>query len=148
MRFIDEWHKKAFFAALSEYHANRNYNEEVALLYLLTATHDCRTHMDDLMEDVDEVVIKKDATLHPWVTSSDGCIIRLAFNLFSSSCPTVPAIEPEEGRYDTVYRYFPTQIFWCLGDELFAACLEAIRIWGRFRGVPAEEDCGYFTGVW
>ena len=97
MKFLNEEHRDAFFDASAQYRINPMDREAGPMLYLLTASHDCRNHMDDLVKnDWGLLLVKEDALKHPWITGGDARIIRLAFNLYTGKATTALTWDKKE----------------------------------------------------
>lgn len=133
MKFLNEEHRKAFFNAASQYGVNPMDRETGPMLYLLTASYDCRYCLDDLIENENGLLLtKNDALKHPWITGGDARIIRLAFNLYTGNANTALSWERKRERYRTnteeMKKYLPMTIFCGLDNRLFEAAMEALRL--------------------
>lgn len=142
MRFVDLKHKAGFEAAMCKYNVDPRNNSAGATIYLLTATHDCRQNLDDIIDYDGTMSVRKDALKHDWVTGGDARIIRLALNLFTAEAATAITWDSKRERYRADYtkvrEYLPLSIFCGLDKILFEAALEAIRL--RCRGMTSAED--------
>ena len=146
MKFLSEEHKKAFFDASAQYRINPMDREAGPLLYLLTASYDCRNHLDDLVKkDRGLILVKNDALKHPWITGGDARIIRLAFNLYTGLATTAMTWDKKRERYrrntGEMAKYSPFVIFCGLDTGLFAAAMEALRM--RFDGMDYSGSDGW-----
>lgn len=133
MRFLDSEHWKAFVDAMTRYEVSPRNTSTGVLLYLLTATYDCRCRIGDIITcEYGDVEIKDDAIQHTWVTSGDARVIRLAFNLFDGGTPT--ATTRNRKNTNEVEKYLPFYIFCGLDESLREVALEALRM--RFSYQP------------
>ncbi len=116
MKFNSKDHENSYNQQLERCNISKD-AERQALIYLLTLTNDLRNHFEDCYDKTNSS-INSDVINSAWVTSTDAKIIRLAFNLFNWSAPTV-----ESG--DDINNYLPINIFDTdLRDFLF----EAVKI--------------------
>ncbi len=120
--FCNKHHKKCFYSLMKKYNINIRDNESVALFYILTITVNCRIHFLDCYDPEDRRVLS-DALHYGWATISDARAIRLAYNLFNGSVPTVFKDSPDEwnnlynhrGRFE----YNKTELLECTPYSIF-----------------------------
>lgn len=146
MKFLNEEHRDAFFDASAQYRINPMDREAGPMLYLLTASHDCRNHMDDLVKnDWGLLLVKEDALRHSWITGGDARIIRLAFNLYTGKATTALTWDKKRERYrrntGEMEKYLPFAIFCGLDTGLFEAAMEALHL--RFDGMDYSGSDGW-----
>jgi len=100
MQFIDRKHEDSYKNAVISYNIDTRDEEETSLIYLLTASEDCRVNLDD--------------HLFNWETPT-----ALSWNTYK---------EDYDFDNDEAKKYLPINILCGLDKDLFEACLYSIRI--------------------
>jgi len=114
MTFKDDRHENAFYQILDRMQLSYSDPERTALAYLLTLNDDCRSHINDLY-DFEERVILPEGLDQDWQTHTSLKTTRLAFNLYNGYCydgQTYTAPEGYENDLPCKY-YCPVYLFAC-----------------------------------
>ena len=82
MIFKDDRHENAFYQILDRMQLSYSDPERTALAYLLALNEDCYTHINDLY-DFEERVIIAEGLNQEWQTHTSLKTTRLAFNLYN-----------------------------------------------------------------
>lgn len=85
MIFKDDRHKNAFYQILGKMQLNHSDPERTALAYLLSLNEDCHSHINNLY-DFEERVILPEGLDQEWQTHTSLKTTRLAFNLYNGYC--------------------------------------------------------------
>ena len=130
MYFTGKDYEKVYTDIVTKYNSvgSSEYN---VLFYLLTATDNLREHFDDCY-DPQSGFIKTDALDRGWATSTDGKLIRLAFNLFNGGVPTAHKYRSKGNEEQLIHELeycSPFSLFVGLDDSNFDAAIEALRLW-------------------
>ncbi len=149
MKFVDENHQRAYVEAVTKYKVKPGNTEVAAVLYLLTASRDCRCRLEDLVHySSTGLSINSEALHSKWLTGGSERLLRLAFNLFTGVAPSAMTWDTREEKYnidtDEVMNYLPLTIFSGLDPDLFEAGLEALRL---HRGRVCSHDEEYIADV-
>ncbi len=114
MIFKDDRHKKAFYQILDKMQFNHSDPERTALAYLLSLNEDCRSHISDLY-DFEERIILVEGLDKAWQTHTSLKTTRLAFNLYNGYCydnETYKGSDGQERDLPSEY-YSPVNLFAC-----------------------------------
>lgn len=87
MIFKDDRHKNAFYQILGKMQLNHSDPERTALAYLLSLNEDCHSHINNLY-DFEERVILPEGLDQEWQTHTSLKTTHLAFNLYNGYCLT------------------------------------------------------------
>ena len=114
MIFKDNKHESYFYHFIDKMKLRHSDPERVALAYLLALNEDCRSHINDLY-DFEERVILPEGLEQEWQTHTSLKTTRLAFNLYNGYCYDGQTYKGSDGyEMDLPSRYFtPVEIFCC-----------------------------------
>ena len=126
MIFKDDRHENAFYQILDRIQLSYSDPERTALAYLLALNEDCRSHINDLY-DFEERVILPEGLDQDWQTHTSLKTTRLAFNLYNGYCYDGQTYKGSDGyERDLPSEYYsPVHLFACNDARYF---LEAIKI--------------------
>lgn len=108
--FTDTKHKEFFIENLNNcryvdvYHA--------ALIYCLGLSVDTRKHIDSIY-DFKSGCVKPECLREGWITSGSARIIRMAFNLYCNSTPSIDNYESAEDQLKECSLYNVEELFCC-----------------------------------
>lgn len=126
MIFKDDRHENAFYQILDRMQLSYSDPERTALAYLLALNEDCRSHINDLY-DFEERVILPEGLDQEWQTHTSLKTTRLAFNLYNGYCYDGQTYtDPEGYENDLPSKYYcPVYLFACSYGPYY---WEAIKI--------------------
>lgn len=126
MKYMNKVHQQFVMECVEKAKNDDCYH--MSLFYILGLTQDCRNHIDSLYNWNDGCVQQTRGESYGWITGTDACIIRLAYNMYNNGAPTAFDIDNLEEKNDELMSYLPTAIFGYLSPELIEYCFEGIRI--------------------
>ena len=135
MIFKDDRHENAFYQILDRMQLNYSDPERTALAYLLALNEDCRSHINDLY-DFEERVIIAEGLNQEWQTHTSLKTARMAFNLYNGYCydnKTYIGSDGQERDLPSEY-YSPVHLFACSDAPYY---WEAIKL--RYPEYTEEE---------
>lgn len=146
--FRNEEHKNFFYQSIKRCQYHDCFH--VTLLYCLGIDDNTRHHIESIY-DFDKGTINVKVLQEPWQTSSSRQTIRLAFNLFSSSTPSVDRSSTIEEQLSECRKYSAVDIFsstyrkyfWQAVNMMYTDCFE----WQEFvmdpsiTITPGERTC-------
>ena len=133
--FKDKNHENAFYHFRDKMQLPHSDPERVALAYLLALNEDCRSHINDLY-DFEERIIIIEGLEKAWQTHTSLKTARLAFNLYNGYCydgQTYKGSDGQERDLPSEY-YSPAHLFACSYAPYF---WQAIKI--RYPEYSEEE---------
>lgn len=126
MRYMNEIHHQFVQECVEKAKNNDCYH--LSLFYILGLTQDCRNHIDSLYNWQDGCVRQIIGENYGWITGTDVCIIRLAYNMYNNGAPTAFDIDNLEDKNSELMNYLPTAIFGGLSPDLMKYCFKGIKI--------------------
>ncbi len=119
--FKDQEHERFYMNCLPKCRRQDVYHK--ALIYCLGISRDTRLNAKRIF-DFDKGSVKTECLEEEWITSGSARVIRLAFNLFCNSTPSVYAFEGDE-KVKECQRYTVEDLFCC---EYAVYFLEAVKV--------------------
>ena len=114
--FISEAHEKFYYEKLKEVREQDAYHK--ALCYCLGISPDTRRNINSIY-DFETGDIKTECLREGWQTGSSMKVVRLAFNLYCNTTPSVDDYkEPEEQIYECM-KYTVEDLFCCTYAPFF-----------------------------
>lgn len=110
MVFADEEHEKFYYEKLEQARHQDCYHK--ALIYVLGISEDTRNHFSQIY-DIKTGNIKTDCLYQGWQTSGSVIVIRLAFNLYTDTTPSVNDYKSRDGKMKECRKYSVSDIFNC-----------------------------------
>ncbi len=110
MVFTDEEHERFYYEKLEQARYQDCYHK--ALIYVLGISEDTRKHFSQIY-DIEAGNVKTDCLYQGWQTSGSLIVIRLAFNLYTDTTPSVTLID---GRVP-VQEAFPALFCFVSGND-------------------------------
>ena len=108
--FTGAEHETFFYKALTKADCFDVYHQ--ALFYCLGIDRDTRNHIGSIY-NFSERTINTECLKEGWLTSGSGRVLRLAFNLFCNSSPSVWDEEGHEKQLKEYECYTPEDLFCC-----------------------------------
>lgn len=108
--FISDEHKKFFFERLKECRTQDVYHK--ALCYCLGICADTRRNINSIY-DFKTGCVKPECLHEGWQTSGSVKVIRMAFNLYCNSTPSVDDYKSAEEQINECSRYTVEELFCC-----------------------------------
>lgn len=110
IRFVDSTHKMFFEEALEKIKVQDVYH--YALIYCLGISADVRNHIADVFDFKDDRV-KPECLTQGWITSGSSRVVRMAFNLYCNSAPSIDEFDSAEEQIKECLRYTAEDLFCC-----------------------------------
>lgn len=120
--FKDKTHEKFYYMYLSKCRVPDVYHR--ALIYCLGISEDTRNHIGQIF-NVKTDCINTDCLREGWITSGSAKVVRMAFNLYCNSAPSVFGYDDVEEQLDEYRRYTVEDLFCCGYAPYF---WEAVRL--------------------
>ena len=108
--FISEAHEKFYYEKLKEVRYQDVYHK--ALVYCLGMNRDTREHIDQIY-DFKTGYVKTECLREGWQTSGSVKAIRMAFNLYCNSAPSVDDYRGTEEQLQECSQYNVEELFCC-----------------------------------
>ena len=84
----------------------------MALIYTLGMNADCRDHFTEIY-DLKSGMVNPDCLFSGWQTSGSMKVIRMAFNLYCNSMPSIDSFTGEENKLREASLYSVEELFYC-----------------------------------
>ena len=110
MVFSSREHERFYYAKMMKVRYQDCYHR--ALIYILGISRDTREHFDQIY-DIKTGYIKPKCLLEGWQTSGSVRVVRLAFNLYTNSTPSVDNYRRKDDQIDECRKYSASDIFCC-----------------------------------
>lgn len=120
--FKDKEHEKFYYLYLSKCRTQDVYHQ--ALIYCLGISADTRNNIKQIF-NINTDCINTDCLREGWITSGSAKVVRLAFNLYCNSAPSVFEHDDVEEQIDE-YRYYTVEDIFCCGYAPYF--WEAVRL--------------------
>ena len=108
MVFTDEEHERFYYEKLEQARSQDCYHK--ALIYVLGISEDTRKHFSQIY-DIKTGNVKTDCLYQGWQTSGSLIVIRLAFNLYTDTTPSVNDYKIRDGKMKECRKYSVSDIF-------------------------------------
>lgn len=108
--FISNAHKKFYCEKLKEVREQDEYHK--ALVYCLGISNDTRIHINKIY-DFKTGCVKAECLHEGWQTSGSAKVVRMAFNLYCNSMPSVSDDDSVEEQMQECKRYTAEELFSC-----------------------------------
>ena len=110
MNFMNNAHEKFYYEKLKEVRYQDVYHK--ALVYCLGVNRDTREHIDQIY-DFKTGYVKTECLREGWQTSGSVKAIRMAFNLYCNSAPSVDDYRGAEEQLQECSQYNVEELFCC-----------------------------------
>ena len=110
MVFADEEHEKFYYEKLEQARCQDCYHK--AMIYVLGISEDTRNHFSQIY-DIKAGCIKTKCLWEGWQTSGSVRVVRLAFNLYTDSVPSVDDYRRKDEQVNECREYSISDIFCC-----------------------------------
>ncbi len=110
MVFADEEHEKFYYEKLEQARCQDCYHK--AMIYVLGISEDTRNHFSQIY-DIKAGCIKTKCLREGWQTSGSVRVVRLAFNLYTDSVPSVDDYRRKDEQVNECREYSISDIFCC-----------------------------------
>lgn len=120
--FNGKAHERFYTQYLSECRVADVYHK--ALIYCLGIAEDTRSHIREIYE-FQTGLVRTECLRKGWITSGSSRIIRMAFNLYCSSTPSVYDYDDMERQLEECQAYTVEDLFCCTYARYF---WQAVRI--------------------
>ena len=110
IRFISAVHKKFYYEKLKQVRYQDVYHK--ALCYCLGISEDTRKNVNRIY-DFASGCVKTECLSEGWQTSGSLKVVRMAFNLYCNSTPSVKDYEGEEEQLKECAQYTVEELFCC-----------------------------------
>lgn len=114
--FISEAHEKFYYEKLKEVRYQDVYHK--ALCYCLGISDDTRRNINSIY-DFKSGCVKPECLLESWQTSGSMKVVRMAFNLYCNSAPSVDDYKDAEEQLNECNRYTVEDLFCCAYAPFF-----------------------------
>lgn len=108
--FAEKNHEYFFYQALTKADNFDVYHQ--ALFYCLGIDKDTRRHICEIY-NFEDGTVNPDCLNSGWITSGSARVVRMAFNLFCNSSPSVDEEAKHEEQLREYERYTPEDLFCC-----------------------------------
>ena len=120
--FNGKEHENFFYGMLAKCDNYDVYHQ--ALAYCLGISDDVRRNIGDIY-DFSTECIKPKCLHHGWITSGSAKIVRMAFNLYCNSMPSVDDMKTKDEKLRECATYTAEELFCCSYAKYF---WEAIKL--------------------
>ncbi len=108
--FADKEHEKFYYEKLGQARYQDCYHQ--ALIYVLGISRDTREHFSQIY-DIKTGNIRPKCLHEGWQTSGSVRVVRLAFNLYTDTTPSVDNYKRKDEQIDECKEYSVSDIFCC-----------------------------------
>lgn len=120
--FLDKEHEKFYEDNMKKCRERDVYHK--ALIYCLGISADTRRNISSIY-DFKSGYIKTECLHEGWITSGSAKVVRMAFNLYCNSTPSVDDYDEEEEQLTECAKYTVEDLFCCSYARYF---FEAIKL--------------------
>ncbi len=113
--FISEAHEKFYYEKLKEVRYQDVYHK--ALIYCLGISNDTRRNINNIY-DFKSGCVKTECLHEGWQTSGSVKVVRMAFNLYCNSTPSVDAYKKHDEQIMECQCYSVEDLFACAYDNM------------------------------
>lgn len=110
INFISKTHEKFYYEMLDRVREKDVYH--MALIYCLGISNDTRRNIESIY-DFKTGCVKTECLQEGWQTSGSIKIVRMAFNLYCNSTPSVDDHQTTEEQLDECKLYTVSELFCC-----------------------------------
>lgn len=108
--FCDKEHEKFYYEMLEKARYQDCYHK--ALIYILGISRDTREHFDQIY-DIKSGLINTECLHQGWQTSGSVKVVRLAFNLYTDTTPSMEDYRKKDQQIEECMEYSVSDIFCC-----------------------------------
>lgn len=110
INFYDKEHKKFYYEKLEQARCQDCYHK--ALIYILGISRDTREHFDQIY-NIKTGYINTKCLQQGWQTSGSVKVIRIAFNLYTDTTPSIDDYSKKDQQIEECMEYSISDIFCC-----------------------------------